>query len=106
MVCGSYFVNPALSGAEIRQQRIQGGLKGLKPPGHEGGLRPPCVRGKCYGKGTRRGDRGKSANRLLFRAVVEFSNFGHTIKSHDHQTTRSAVFEMITDSWGPRKKSS
>ena len=41
--------------------------------------------------------RGKSANRLLFRDVAEFSNFGHTIKSHDHQTTCSAVFEMTTD---------
>ena len=44
--------------------------------------------------------RGKSANRLLFRAVAEFSNFGHTIKWHDHQTTCSAVFDMTTDSWG------
>ena len=32
---------------------------------------------------------GKSANRLLFRAIAEFSNFGHTTKSHDHQTTCS-----------------
>ena len=27
--------------------------------------------------------RGKSANRLLFYAFAEFSNFGHTTKSHD-----------------------
>ena len=32
---------------------------------------------------------GKSANRLLFRAIAEFSNFGHMTKSHDHQTTCS-----------------
>ena len=25
---------------------------------------------------------GMYANRLLFRAVADFSNFGHTIKSH------------------------
>ena len=74
-----------------------------------GGLRSPSVRGKYYSKGTRRGrpglvrPQGKSANRLLFRAVAELSNFGHTIKSHDHQATYSAVFEMTNDSWCPSK---
>ena len=49
---------------------------------------------------------GQVRPRLLFHAVAEFNNFGHTIKSHDHQTTCSAVFEMTTALGGPGRKSS
>ena len=81
------------------QQRIQGGLRGLKTPL---GLRPPVSVANVTVK-EHEGETGTSANRLLFRSVAEFCNFGHTIKSHDHQTTCSAVFEMTTDSWGSPK---
>ena len=30
-----------------------------------------------------------TANRLSFRAFAKFSHFGHTTKSHDHQSTCS-----------------